>query len=126
MNGMTETGPRIIDEAVLREIDEDRRQAETASEHAKARAAAAQLDVDLAERHIRQLTVVREFSATRIGMTFEQAAAEAEAEVARLEVLAAEADVEVERAKEHVRDLQGWQRIQQQIAESQQEGLRES
>jgi hypothetical protein len=108
--------PRIIDDAVLREIDEDRRQVETAAEHARARARVAQVDVEAAERRCRVLDAAREFSAARMGMTFEQATAEAEAEVARLEAAVIEADAEVERAKEHLRDLQGWQRIQQQIA----------
>lgn len=111
--------PRVIDEAVLRDIDEERRQAETAAGHAKARAQVARIDAEQAERCVRELSVVREFSAARMGMTFEQAAAEAEAEVARLEVVVAEADREVERAREHLRDLQGWQRIQEQIAEEQ-------
>ena len=112
--------PRIIDDAVLREIDENRRQVETVAEHAKARAAVARIDVEAAERRCRVLDAAREFSAARMGMTFEQATAEAGAEVARLEAAVAEADREVERAKEHLRDMQGWQRIQQQLIEARQ------
>jgi hypothetical protein len=76
----------------------------------------ARIDAEEAGRRVRELSVAREFTAARMGMTFEQAAAEAEAEVARLEAAVAGADREVERAREHLRDLQGWRRIQQQIA----------
>ena len=96
---MTETpAPRVIDEAVLREIDEDCRQAEATAGHAEARARAAQIDAEMAGQRIRELSVVREFSAARMGMTFEQATAEAAAEVAKLEIAVSEADREVGRA----------------------------
>lgn len=114
---MTETAPRVIDEAILRDVERDIRSAEAMVEHKRAKVTVALRDAEAAEAQARALPAVRKFLAARMGMPLEEALTEAEAELKTAEAEVIEADQRVERAKERLRDFEGWRRIQAEFIE---------
>lgn len=127
---MTETDtPRVIDEAILQDVEQDIRRAEAAAEAKRARVTVALRDATAAEEHARLLPAVRKFLAARMGMTLEDALNEAQAELAQADTEVIEAAQRVERARTRLRDLEGWRRIQAEFIEerrAQAEGLAEA
>jgi hypothetical protein len=116
MSETAETGvenkpPRIIDEALLNDLEMERRRARWAAESARAKVDSAALDAKDAERKAASLDYIHQQMTARRGQVLEDVMAEFEAEAARLDALVPELDADVERKKQIVRDWEGYRRI---------------
>jgi hypothetical protein len=108
-----EAEPRVIDEAVLLDLNREIEQAQGRARVDAARAEAAAICVRNSDREVAELERIREYVSARTGQPLDRVMAEAGADVERLEAVVSERAAEVERLREEARDWQGCRNIAQ-------------
>jgi hypothetical protein len=106
-----EARPRVVDDALLYDLELERRRAHYDAQGARAKADRADLDAKAAEQKAAGLDHVHRYMTEHAGMTLEQVEIKAQAELERLNSSLPTLDADVELAKRDARDLEGYVRI---------------
>jgi hypothetical protein len=110
--------PELIGDEMLSSLDRELREVKRAAATADVTAKASAVAAEDAARKAANFTAMRDFVRSCRGMSVEQMLAEAGVRLEAVEAELAEEEAALTRLREHVRDLQGFIRVREQLLDA--------